>query len=448
MNMKERDNFLKWIKRAALIVGTGVLCLAGTKMKTQAAENSSSALESSSSASLAGSNTINDSLSSDRDTVTYTLDFNTDGRLNVNIAVYSSYFHVVLYDWDGDRIENKYCDYNSNLGFGKNYYSWDLIKGTYYLEVYCNYCRDGEFYDYSLTWNYTSANSNEIEPNDNYAQAQKLGKKAVIYGQLAIYDEQDIYSINLAHQTTITLGLKSDKLEKCYITIYNEDGDREWYDTLYTNNLGSIDEKYNINLDSGLYYIYVSRSSAYIPYTGPYTLTYSSKMNLGAHNVSLSATSYTYNGKVKTPNLIVKDNFGRVLTKGVDYVVTGPNGRKKIGTYTYNITFTGDYKGTATKSFQIKPAKTKVTKLKKKSNGIRVTWKKSSNASGYMIYRRTSDGSYKKIKTIKSRKTCSYLDKGARYRWNRYYYKVVAYKKVAGKTYRSKASKVKSIYRR
>ena len=171
-------------------------------------------------------------------------------------------------------------------------------------------------------------------------------------------------------------------------------------------------------------------------------------MNLGAHNMSLSATSYTYNGKVKTPNLIVKDNFGRVLTKGVDYVVTVPNGRKKIGTYTYNITFTGDYKGTATKSFQIKPAKTKVIKLKKKSNGIRVTWKKSSNASGYMIYRRTNDGSYKKIKTIKSRKTCSYLDKGARYRWNRYYYKVVAYKKVAGKTYRSKASKVKSIYRR
>ena len=103
--MKRRDNILKWLKRAALIVGTGVLCLCGTKMKTQAAENSSSTLESSFSASLAGSNTINDSLSSDRDTVTYTLDFNTDGRLNVNIAVYASYFHVVLYDWDGDRIE-------------------------------------------------------------------------------------------------------------------------------------------------------------------------------------------------------------------------------------------------------------------------------------------------------------------------------------------------------
>ena len=59
-----------------------------------------------------------------------------------------------------------------------------------------------------------------------------------------------------------------------------------------------------------------------------------------------------------------------------------------------------------------------------------------------------NDGSYKKIKTIKSRKTGSYLDKGARYRWNRYYYKVVAYKKVNGKIYKSKASTVKSLYRR
>ena len=96
--------------------------------------------------------------------------------------------------------------------------------------------------------------------------------------------------------------------------------------------------------------------------------------------------------------------MGRILTKGVDYVVTVPSGRKNIGTYTYKITFTGDYKGTVTKSFQIKPAKTKVTKLKKKSNGIRITWKKSSNASGYMIYRKMNDGSYKKIKTIKVQK--------------------------------------------
>lgn len=445
--MTKESKLLKWLKRTAFVIGAGVLCISNAGIRSQAASQTTSVQEDYT-ATLAGGNTISDNMSSDSKEKLYTLNFDTDGRLSLNTEVYGSSFYIYLYDSDGDRLDSFYCDYNGNLGFGKDYYRVDLTAQTYYLKVeYRGYIDDGEFYNYTIIWNYTSANTNEIEPNDYYARAQNLGREAVIHGQLAINDAQDIYSINLSKKTTITLSMKSE-MNNCRIYIYNSDGDKEWYELLYQKNTGYISEEYKINLNSGFYYIYVERIYSNNSYTGPYTLTYSSKMTLSSHNVSLSTTSYSYNGKVKTPNVIAKDNFGRALTKGVDYVVTVPSGRKNIGTYTYKITFTGDYKGTVTKSFQIKPAKTKVTKLKKKSNGIRITWKKSSNASGYMIYRKMNDGSYKKIKTIKSRKTGSYLDKGARYRWNRYYYKVVAYKKVNGKIYKSKASTVKSLYRR
>lgn len=446
MNMTKESKLLKWLKRTAFAIGAGVLCISNAGIRSQAASQTTSVQEDYT-AALAGGNTISDCLSNDRDQITYTLNFATDGRLQIDAKLYAAGFDISIYDSNGNYITDYECGYNYDLGFGTSYFYDDFRAGTYYMRV-DNWDIEEEDFDYfTIIWNFVSANSNEKEPNDYYAQAQNLGKEAVIQGQLAINDGQDIYGISLSKKTAITLGIKSE-IAECELTIYNNNGDEVWDEYLERKNTGYISETYSINLEPGFYYIYVKRSESDHYYTGPYTLTYSSKMTLSSHNVSLSTTSYSYNGKVKTPNVIAKDNFGRALTKGVDYIVTVPSGRKNIGTYTYKITFTGDYKGTVTKSFQIKPAKTKVTKLKKKSNGIRITWKKSSNASGYMIYRKMNNGSYKKIKTIKSRKIGSYLDKGARYRWNRYYYKVVAYKKVNGKIYKSKASTVKSLYRR
>ncbi len=64
---------------------------------------------------------------------------------------------------------------------------------------------------------------------------------------------------------------------------------------------------------------------------------------------------------------------------------------------------------------------------------IKVTWKKTSNASGYEIYRATSkNGKYKKVKTITKAKTVSYVNKSLK-KGKKYYYKVRAYRKIKGK---------------
>ncbi|MBQ6164640.1 MAG: hypothetical protein IJK23_09215 [Clostridia bacterium] len=75
---------------------------------------------------------------------------------------------------------------------------------------------------------------------------------------------------------------------------------------------------------------------------------------LKAANVTLSATSFTYNGKVQKPTVTVKNAAGAVLTEGTSYTVTYSAGCKAKGTYTVTITGTGNYKGTVEKTFTIK----------------------------------------------------------------------------------------------
>lgn len=73
---------------------------------------------------------------------------------------------------------------------------------------------------------------------------------------------------------------------------------------------------------------------------------------IGDCTITLSKTSYVYNGKAKKPTVTVKDN-GVKLIKGTDYTVTYSN-NIKAGTGLVKITGKGKYTGTATRSFKIK----------------------------------------------------------------------------------------------
>ena len=74
-----------------------------------------------------------------------------------------------------------------------------------------------------------------------------------------------------------------------------------------------------------------------------------------AKSFQLSATSYTYNGKAKTPSVTVKDSAGKTLKKNTDYTVSYASGRKNAGTYKVTITLKGNYTGAKTLTFKIKP---------------------------------------------------------------------------------------------
>ena len=73
--------------------------------------------------------------------------------------------------------------------------------------------------------------------------------------------------------------------------------------------------------------------------------------------ISLASTSYTYNGKVKTPSIVVKDSAGKTLKQNTDYTVKYATGRKNVGKYKVTVTFKGNYSGTKNLYFTINAEK-------------------------------------------------------------------------------------------
>jgi Fe-S cluster assembly iron-binding protein IscA len=159
---------------------------------------------------------------------------------------------------------------------------------------------------------------------------------------------------------------------------------------------------------------------------------------------TLSYSVFTYNGKVKTPFVTVKDTAGNTLKKNTHYTVTYQSGRKLVGTYKVTIKMKGNYTGTKTLYFNINPAGTTVSKLTKGNRKITATIsKKSLQVSGYQVQYSTSKKfTSAKTKTLTSYKTTKTTLSGLKAKTT-YYVRVRTYKKVNGKTYYSKWSNYK-----
>lgn len=155
-------------------------------------------------------------------------------------------------------------------------------------------------------------------------------------------------------------------------------------------------------------------------------------------NLSVSSISnQTYSGKAKTPDVKIKDG-SYTLKKGTDYTLSYKD-NKKIGNATVTITGKGKYSGTKTVTFKIIPKKTTLT-VKKTDEKYTFSWGKVSGVDKYQIYYSTDGKNYTKLANISGKKT-SYstakLDESKTYS-----FKIRSYKKVDGKTYYSKFSKV------
>ena len=90
--------------------------------------------------------------------------------------------------------------------------------------------------------------------------------------------------------------------------------------------------------------------------------------DVSALDIKLSQTSYTYDGKAKTPTLTIK-NGSMTLKSGTDYTAVYKNNTNE-GTASVTVTGKGKYSGTATKSFKISRislSKAAVTGIKNKS---------------------------------------------------------------------------------
>ena len=114
--------------------------------------------------------------------------------------------------------------------------------------------------------------------------------------------------------------------------------------------------------------------------------------------VALKATSFTYNGKAKTPGMTVKDAAGRTLVMGTDYKLTYKN-NIKAGTASVTFTGMGAYAGkTVTKKFTIKRQSPVVGITKQGVTSKTLTPLKTKERTvGKINYFYANNGKYSKI---------------------------------------------------
>ena len=162
-----------------------------------------------------------------------------------------------------------------------------------------------------------------------------------------------------------------------------------------------------------------------------------------ASNVKLSTTTYVYNGKIKSPNIVVKDSKGKAISSS-NYTISKPSGRKNVGKYTYKIKFKNQYSGTKSLTLTINPKGTSISSVSNSKKAFTMKWKKqsakmaTSRITGYQIQYSTSkkfSSKYTKSKTIASYKTTSKKITGLKAK-KTYYVRIRTYKtvKVSGKS--------------
>ena len=84
-----------------------------------------------------------------------------------------------------------------------------------------------------------------------------------------------------------------------------------------------------------------------------------SRISISKASVTLSTSTYAYDGKAKKPGVTVKLN-GKTLKNGTDYTVSYSN-NTKVGTAKVTITGKGNYTGSVSKTYSIKNNFTKAT---------------------------------------------------------------------------------------
>lgn len=155
--------------------------------------------------------------------------------------------------------------------------------------------------------------------------------------------------------------------------------------------------------------------------------------------------SKTYNGKPQRIKLTLTLG-GKKLSEGADYTLICRN-NKNVGFANVTIKGKGRYKGSINKTFKIIPRRTSLNRIKCSRKEITVSWKKRSvQTSGYQIQYGENKMFMSGVKqvVIKNNRKVKKKIKGLK-RKKKYYVRIRTIKRVNGKMFYSKWSKVKTV---
>ncbi len=383
------------------------------------------------------------------------------------------------YIYDSNQNE---LDYYSYVGKETSFKGGNIgvSAGTYYVKIKSYYSYTHSGVDYNFKLNYTASNAWETEFNETYSTANMINQNSIVYGNLRSSYDNDWYKIKL------TGGKTSLEFAHQYI----ETRENRWTIYVYDSNMNEIkrfDYQGNMthvnsdlgNLSAGIYYIKVCSYYSYthsgvdytmkiVPHIHNYknvvtkaTLSRNGKIikrcSCGAVNgtgttiyypksISLSATTYTYDGKIKKPMVTVKGSNGGVISPS-NYTVVYSSGRKNVGTYRVIVKFKGNYSGNVTKTFKIIPKTTSISQIIAESKGFTVKWKKQTDqVTGYKVqYSLNKNFSSNYVtRTVTKNSIISTQFKNLKAK-KKYYVRVRTYKKVGGTEYYSNWSAVKTV---
>lgn len=151
-----------------------------------------------------------------------------------------------------------------------------------------------------------------------------------------------------------------------------------------------------------------------------------------------------YDGSEKTASVTAYDIDGEQIPRS-QYILSYDDNISS-GIVHVTVTFRGDYEGTLKGSFRIYPMSTSVRSVTNVYGGMKLTWNKVPDGTGYVIYRNVNGGAYKRIKRISDIGLTTYTDTVARVNGNRYAYKIYVYRKSGDVTLFSTASSPKAAY--
>lgn len=348
--------------------------------------------------------------------------------------------------WEGDKsaendIFNTYYEYKIGLD-----------AGIYYMNI------DPSFYVYSSSpaiktsyrFVFKETSLYEIENNNEFKNANiiSLDKEYSAVIEEDTYDK-DYFKVYLTKgkEYTVTFDNYDSNVRYEFYTpgqeeeYFTTNKEYDWYYGYESVKEDSLIWTFTAK-ESGYHYICVSDlSDKDVSYTVKVT---AKKIPASKLTAKLKTSSYTYNGKTKTPTVTVK--YGsKTLKKGTDYTVTYASGRKNVGKYKVTIKFKGNYVGSKTLYFKINPPKTTIKKATGATKSVKVSLtKKTSQVTGYQVQYSTSKKfTNAKTKTITSAKTTSTTIKSLKAK-KTYYVRVRTYKTVKGVKYYSGWSTYKS----
>ncbi len=411
-----------------------------------------------------------------RDIFRFTL--SSVGKVTLDVSAYYKYACCYLYDADGDEIWCTCTLWNESAGVMHGVWEVDLTKGTYYFAVIRERLwTDNAYYSgpYKFKISYKSSAESFAEPqggdNNTMTTADKITLKKTYKGQLAQNDDIDYFKLSLKAKASITLKYTA-YMEYSDFFIYDPNGNKVWESNgnTWNESSGKSTKNEKIDLNKGTYYLVVSQCGiSSMKRTGNYTfsvncnhswkttstvkatLTANGKQNQKCavcadtrtvtikkvKSFKLSATTFDYNGKTKSPTVTVRDSSGKALKKGTDYTVTYSGGRVSPGEYKVTVKMKGNYSGSKVLTFKILPGKTSKVTLTTKKTNLNATWKAVKGASGYKVVLKSvkSGSTIKTITTTSAKATFKNLKNGTKYKVI-----VTAYKTIGGKKVYSKAS--------